>query len=41
MKIFGMKKISINLNNLNISTSSMEIMPIEITFASKYVDVLP
>ncbi len=41
MHTFGMKKISTDLNNLNTSTSSMETMPIEITLALKYVNVLP
>jgi hypothetical protein len=36
-----MKNISINLDDSNISISSMETMLIEITFPSKYIDVLP
>jgi hypothetical protein len=40
MHTFGMKKISTDLDSLNTSTSSMETMPIEITFALKYVKVL-
>jgi len=40
MQTFGMKKISTNLDGPNTSTSSMETMPIEITHASKYVNVL-
>jgi hypothetical protein len=40
MHTFGMKKILIDLDGPNTPTSSMETMPIEITLASKYVNVL-
>jgi len=40
MHTFGMKKISIDVDDPNTPTSSMEIMLIEITHASKYVNVL-
>jgi hypothetical protein len=41
MQTFGMKKISINLDGLNTSISSIETMHNEITPASKYVNALP
>jgi hypothetical protein len=41
MQTFGMKKISIDLDGPNTSTSSMETMHAEIIHASKYVNVLP
>jgi hypothetical protein len=40
MHTFGMTKISTDLDHPNTSTSSMETIPTEITFASKYVNVL-
>jgi len=36
-----MKTIWNDLNNLNSSTSSLEIVPTQIIHASKYINVLP
>jgi hypothetical protein len=41
MQTFGIKKISIDLDGPNTSTSSMETMHAEITHALKYVNALP
>ncbi len=38
---FGMKMIWSDLNGPTSFTSSLETMPIKITHASKYVNVLP
>jgi len=38
---FGMKTIWSDLDSSNSSTSSLEIMPIEIIIASKDLDVFP
>jgi len=41
MQTFGMKKISIDLDDPNSCTSSLETMLIEIILVLKYINYLP